>query len=292
MQLISHLAGSWLGLVALAGPLAAATPEAAPPPAVELSATKPCRLFLLGGQSNMDGCGRPHELPEAYRMPPKNVVTWDNRRKCWVRLTEDSMAIARNGMFGPEMTFAHRLAEAFPNETIAITKTSTGGTRLFTQWIPEGGMYQRFIANSENARKALKDAGISYSIGGMLWMQGESDTDNLEHAQAYEENLRRMFADVRRKTGIDQLPIVMGRISSSLLKGTPWNMNHVPVVRAAQDAVAAADPHVHLISTDDLSTWKDNTHFDGPSQLTLGSRMADAMLKELDPTAASRSETP
>lgn len=275
-------------LALLAAPLAPAAPESDPPPAIELPRSQPCRLFLLGGQSNMDGCGRENEIPESFRRHPENVVVWDNRRMCWVRLTEDTTAIARNHMFGPELAFAHKLAAAYPGETIALTKTSAGGTRLFTQWVPEGGMYQRFIQNFRNAAAALEKANIPSSIGAMLWMQGESDSDNLEHAKAYEANLKRMFAEVRRETGHDRLPIVMGRISSSLLKGTPWSMDHVPVVRAAQDAVAAADPHVHLISTDDLTTWKDNTHFDGPSQLILGRRMAGPILRELKASRRSQ----
>lgn len=116
----------------------------------------------------------------------------------------------------------------------------------------------------------------------MLWMQGESDSETLEMASAYEANLKAMFRDVREKTGKEHLPIVMGRISSSLLKKTPWNFDYAAVVQKAQEAVAAADPDVSMIQTDDLSTLEDNTHFDTKAQLTLGEEMAKRMLKLLE----------
>jgi len=77
-----------------------------PASAVDLG-RRPVKLFLLGGQSNMDGCGRGEELPAMFRSHPKNVVTWDNQKKIWIELTKDSMAVARRQQFGPEMAFDH-----------------------------------------------------------------------------------------------------------------------------------------------------------------------------------------
>lgn len=43
-----------------------------------MAAEKPVKLFLLGGRSNMDGCGRWNELPENLKQTPANVRIWDN----------------------------------------------------------------------------------------------------------------------------------------------------------------------------------------------------------------------
>jgi hypothetical protein len=248
---------------------------------IENPRSKSYKLFLLGGQSNMDGCGRAEELPESFQAPPTNVITWDNRKQCWVPLTRDSMAIARHQQFGPEMAFAHRMAEAYPDQMIAITKTSAGGTKLHTQWTPGKGMYQAFLRNFNNATRHLDEIGVDYEISGMLWMQGESDSETTEMANAYEENLKRMIVDIRVQTNNETLPFVMGRISSSLLKETPWVFDQAEIVQAAQESVTAEDEHVLIINTDDLSTLKDNTHFDTEAQLTLGAQMADVMIQEL-----------
>ena len=144
-------------------------------------------------------------------------------------------------------------------------------------------MYARFIANYQNALADLKKSGHAVETAGMLWMQGEGDADTIERAEAYEKNLIVLLADVREKTGKPKLPVVMGRISSSLLKETPWSFDHAPIVQKAQDAVVAKDAHTYLVQTDDLPTLKDNTHFNTAGQMTLGERMAGQMLKALAP---------
>ena len=116
-------------------------------------------------------------------------------------------------------------------------------------------------------------------------MQGESDSETVEMAEAYEANLKLLVAGVRKDTGQADLPIVMGRISSSLLKKTPWNFDQAKTVQAAQEAVAAQDKQVHIINTDQLSTQKDNTHFDTKAQLTLGGQMAGIMIRVLSKEA-------
>lgn len=243
--------------------------------------TKPVKLFLLGGQSNMDGCGKSNELPDVYKKPPANVQIWDNKTKLWVELGKDSTAIARHEQFGPELAFAHRLSKVYPDHTISIMKTSAGGTKLHTQWLPGKGMHRVFIRNMNNAIADLEKSKTPYEIAGMLWMQGESDSETTEMANAYEENLKALIADVRKQTKQDELPFVMGRISSSLLKKTPWVFDHAKIVQKAQETVAAQDMHTFIVNTDDLSTLKDNTHFDTESQLKLGGQMARIMIKQM-----------
>ena len=108
-------------------------------------------------------------------------------------------------------------------------------------------------------------------------MQGESDSETLEMANAYEENLKVFFSAMRKEMNQAELPIVMGRISSSLLKETPWVFDQTPIVQKAQDAVAKEDPNVYIIKTDKFSTLPDNTHFDTKAQIKLGRKMARLM---------------
>ena len=103
-----------------------------------LAAGKEVKVFLLAGQSNMDGCGRWEELQVELQKTPGNVKIWDNRDAKWMELGRDSTAIARNLQFGPEIAFAHGLAKAYPDHEIALVKTSAGGTKLHTQWMGSG----------------------------------------------------------------------------------------------------------------------------------------------------------
>ncbi|MDO5971325.1 sialate O-acetylesterase [Flavivirga aquimarina] len=245
----------------------------------QIEISRPVKIFLLGGQSNMDGCGLSEELPLEYQTHPENIITWDNKKEKWVVLGTDSFAERRKYKFGPEIAFTHLLSKKNPNHTIAVVKTSGGGTKLWKHWLPEQPMYSRLLKNLDRAVKNLKEKGIAYEICGMLWMQGESDAETIEWASAYEKNLKLLFADVRKQTKKEDLPIVMGRISKSLLKKTPWNFDFTEVVQEAQDKVAKADKNVFIINTNKLKTLKDNTHFNSEAQIWLGKKMGKLMLR-------------
>ncbi len=245
------------------------------------SNSRPVKLFILGGQSNMDGCGVSEELPAKYLVHPENTMTWDNSKQLWVTLGKDSFAEKRKGKFGPEIAFSHLLARKFPDYTIAIVKTSAGGTKLWKHWLPEQPMYSRFLKNMENALQQLKDSGVVTEVCGMLWMQGESDAETIEWANAYENNLKILFDDVRKQTKKDDLPIVMGRISIGLLRETPWSFDFAETVQKAQEKVASADKNVFIINTNKLKTLKDNTHFNSEAQLWLGTKMGKIMIREI-----------
>ena len=153
-----------------------------------MAAEKPVKLFLLGGQSNMDGCGRWEELPENLKQTPANVRIWDNKTLEWKKIGEDSTAIARKLQFGPELVFSHRQSAAFPDHEIRLVKTSAGGTSLALGWLPDKKkMYPRFIANYQNALADLEKSGHAVETADMLWMQGEGDSDTIERAEAYEK---------------------------------------------------------------------------------------------------------
>ena len=245
------------------------------------NSTSPVKIFLFAGQSNMDGCGKPEELPEKYKVHPENTTTWDNKKESWVNLDENTFAKRRNHYFGPEIAFSHRLAKAYPESTIAVIKTSAGGTGLYKHWLPGKAMYKHFLKNINNALEQLQDSGVVYEICGMLWMQGETDSETVELASAYEDNLKVFFDGIRDQTGKKDLPIVMGRISSSILKETPWVFDHAEIVQKGQENVAKEDKRVSIINTDKLKTWTDNTHFDGESQIWLGEKMGKLMLRQI-----------
>jgi hypothetical protein len=78
-----------------------------------------------------------------------------------------------------------------------------------------------------------------------------------------------------------ELPVIIGRLSSELLKSKKFNWQFTTTVQAAQEAVAKSDKNVEIINTDDLSQRSDLTHFDAPGQIKLGERFGKAMKKAL-----------
>lgn len=173
----------------------------------------------------------------------------------------------------------HRLKELSVGQPLALIKHAWGGTNLAQCWEPgasaadpeKGDCYTDFMATVDAALAELDASGTPYWIAGLAWMQGESDATYEPWADAYEENLTHFIARVREDVVEPKLPVVMGRIDCSV---------HCPyrdTVRAAQDAVAAADLAVGIVETADLPQVADALHFDGSGMRTLGERFADQL---------------
>ena len=79
------------------------------------------RVFVLMGQSNMHGAGRAKELEPPYTEKHDRIRIWANGR--WEYFVPSQR-------FGPGVSFAHQLAEFWPDDNIGIIKVSSGGTGI------------------------------------------------------------------------------------------------------------------------------------------------------------------
>ena len=160
------MAGRSIGLIALACSAAAVTWLAAQ--------TAAPQVFILSGQSNMVGQGRTADLPDALTRLPPNVTYY---------LNGEPTSFAAQPQFGPEVSFTHELANAWPGEPIIVIKFAVGGTSLLA-WAPEwrqalarrtrnenqGPLYQRLMGYIASA-----EIGPRPRLAAVLWMQGERD---------------------------------------------------------------------------------------------------------------------
>jgi hypothetical protein len=271
------------------------------------------RLYYLGGQSNMDGYGWVRELPEDLRGPQPGVMIFHGHTVpddsagggvgVWRPLEPGHGAgFASDGVenryadrFGVELTFAQRLRELDPGANIAIVKYSRGGTSIaaeaagqFGAWEPDYdgrdgiNQYDHFLATVRNAMAVgdIDGDGADDVLvpAGIVWMQGESDAAHtLETAFQYQANLTRLMNLVRAALRVDDLPIVIGRISESgqVDDGLVWD--HGDIVRKAQAAFVEQDAAAALVTTTDEYGYSDPWHYDSGGYLDLGRRFADAM---------------
>lgn len=242
-------------------------------------------LYLLAGQSNMDGRGKAKDLTEAQRQPMADAIIYYRNPPAstdgWKPLGPGySIAPGYKGKlpsatFGPELGFAAAMLKARPGRPLALIKGSKGGTSLAKDWKPgakgqpetQGPCYRNFIETVKRAQDALKARGDAFVIRGLLWHQGESDAS--APAGVYEKELTTLIARLREDLGTPELPVVVGEV---------YDNGKRDRVREAQKKVAGAVPHVAFASAADLKTWDNGTHFDAPSQLTLGERFGAAML--------------
>ncbi len=231
------------------------------------------RVFLLGGQSNMLGRAPSSGLPTSpvnLQLPQSDVLFYYGSSLTTLR-PGSGANISAVSEFGPEVAFGRAIADASPQYKYALIKYAAGGTALYNDWAPGTGPEYAAFRNTVTAGlAALQAAGHSTEIVGMLWHQGENDA--IEGQQAtYQNNLTAFIADVRSHYGAN-LPFLIGEIRRS-------NGPAFVTVADAQLAVAAADPNAAFIPASDLG-FLDTYHFNAPSQVTLGQRLAASYIAD------------
>ena len=239
------------------------------------------QVYILAGQSNMDGYAYQTGLPPAMQVAdPRVPLYWSG----WG--TFRSLAPSSYGgpvFVGPEVSFGRALADA--GEPVVLVKHAVGGTDLANYWFPgstpdaadAGPGFSVLADTMEGAAAELDGQGQPWRWAGFIWMQGESDALDATMTAAYEVNLTRLIDAVRTITDEPELPSSIGLIS----RESYWT--YADAVRSAQQAVADADPFVVTVETDDLPRNSlDLAHYDGPSNRVLGTRFALSVLEGVD----------
>jgi hypothetical protein len=235
---------------------------------------KPVKVYLLAGQSNMVGFGENNALPTELKQPQTDVQIFHGGGWGYLR-----PGLGKDGnSFGPEITFGRDMADALPHDRIALIKVAWGGTNLMQQWRPPlaGGQVGPLYTDFMNiVTGALASLGSDYEIAGMAWMQGESDSNPLEWAEAYEQNLTFFIQSIRLDLNVPNMPFVIGQITDS----STWIYG--AIVMQAQYNVSETVPNTAMVYTSDLP--HDGVHYYTAGVMTLGSRFAEKMLEFLKP---------
>lgn len=228
------------------------------------------RVFLLAGQSNMNGLGSNADLAPPYDAAQTDVAFWDNGE--WVDLAPGFGNSSAE--FGPEVSFGHTLKEALGPDRIHLVKYAVNGTALYNDWAPPTGpQYAAFMSTANAAIADLDANGVDYEISGMLWLQGESDAAEGQGA-AYETNLRNFIADMRSQFEVPDLPFYLARVRD--FYGTP---EQAGLVRAAQVTVAESTDKVEWFDTDSYNPLIAGGHYNAEGEINIGIDYANLYLE-------------
>jgi hypothetical protein len=249
-------------LLALA--LAGRAPAAQPQP----SRDEALPVFVLAGQSNMDGAGAVEELPAELKGPQANaffVRFWGTEFK-----PLDPAKLGKS--FGPEVSFGAEMAKAL-KRPVGMIKLSQGGTSLEEHWNPASqdkrGLYGRLTGYVKDIQAKQKNV----RVAGMIWMQGEADAKyHSKTAGQYRDKLEALIDGCRKEFGNEDLFFVCGRMNAS--------GQYEKQVREAQTTVKRKN--YAWIDCDDLEKHTDKLHYNSKGQLELGRRFAAAMLKLME----------
>lgn len=272
----------------------------------------PVKVFVLVGQSNMQGKGSVEHLRTlatdektrpTYGHLTKSDGAWVVRDDVWIwylgkkgGLTVGYGSPAER-RFGPELQFGHVVGDAIENQVLLI-KLAWGGKSLASDFRPPGaggetGSYYRetlkhihdVLGNLRREFPAYDGKG--YELAGLVWFQGWNDRVNQEFNDEYEQNLAHLIRDFRKDLKRPDLPIVIGETGQG---GVDEKHPRALSLMRAQAAVCTAPEFrrtVRLVETkrfyNDTPRHDGGYHFFGNAEnfFNIGTGLGKAMLELL-----------
>lgn len=240
-------------------------------------------VWLLGGQSNMQGCGmlfealKPSPWVRAFYMDHRWRVAKEPIHNMDAAVDEVHKILCggalppKNTVTGtcPGTGFAQEMHRrtGVPQGLIAAAH---GGTSM-AQWDPakrhEGGasLYGALLG------RLRKNGG---KVAGLLWYQGESDA-NADAMKVYTDAMIKLVRALRRDCRDPKLPVAVVQISRvlgwPLDAARPWNS-----IQEQERLLPRRIKHLATVPAIDL-TLVDAIHISGRDQNRLGVRLAQAM---------------
>ncbi|BCX50326.1 hypothetical protein HAHE_42340 [Haloferula helveola] len=239
--------------------------------AAPVAATEPVKIYLMAGQSNMEGWGTWFESDDVTQNPnlvdptdpfPLTQTDVDGYSpplsQVWVSHPAGERATGplvpgfgassgNSGTIGIELSMGHQLAGANTNPFF-FHKSDKGGTTLGGDWRPpsavaaRGGQVGPLYLNAiKQWHKLLSDLertygdyeGQGFEVAGFIWLQGWNDYGNAAFLAEYHDNVVDLAHDVRTDMGIPDLPVIISDCPSY-----PGVTAHEEMVLAKQQAVA------------------------------------------------------
>lgn len=185
----------------------------------------------------------------------------------------------------PETTFIPAVKKALGQDRVIVVKDAKSG-RPIILWIKKEGdeksavLYTSLMEKVKKATEGGEIASVTF-----IWMQGERDARE-KWASEYEDRLLTLFKQVKDDLDIQELNVVIGRISDFDIgseKYGDWDK-----IREIQVKVAESRPRTAWVNTDDLNDKVkdgkkvDDLHMTSEGYDEMGRRFAEAALNLLE----------
>lgn len=212
-----------------------------------IAADKGKHLFILSGQSNMQG----HRPEEAFTPAVE------------ASLGKENVIVIQDALGGQPI---QRWYKAW--------KSPTGETPEKT-----GDLYDRLMAKVNTAAKDQQLVSVTF-----IWMQGERDA-KMKWGPVYEASLRGLHEQLSRDLGRADVDFVIGRLSDFDMDNKKYP--HWTMIRDIQVKVGESSQRFCWIDTDDLNDGvnrkgkpiNNDLHYSEDGYKTLGKRFAESSLK-------------
>ncbi|MFN0052876.1 MAG: sialate O-acetylesterase [Planctomycetales bacterium] len=247
----------------------------------------PVKVFILAGQSNMEGQGSVDHDDERDSNGGKGNLAWSmkhsksaekmkklkNEKGEWVvrddvrisfkvgdKVLKGGLTVGYTGYaadgsrrhIGPELGFGFVLGDHF-EEPVLLIKTAWGGKSLFVDFRPPssggqvGPSYTKMV---EEIRAALAElGGQEYEVAGFYWQQGWNDMLTPAAIPEYAQNLVNLVSDLRKEFNVPNMAVVMGELGN----GGPVTQGDMFEFRKAQEAGTKQIKTALFIKTTDFA---------------------------------------
>jgi hypothetical protein len=214
----------------------------------------PVKVFILAGQSNMEGAGairgnlerndgkggleylvKDPATADRYAHLVDEKGAWVVRDDVWIWYFDRKGGLtvgygARNDRIGPELEFGHVVGDQYEDQVLLL-KIAWGGKSLAKDFRPPssggevGPFYKELFQHVRDVLSNLETHfpeydGQGYEIVGLGWHQGWNDRVNQAYNDAYEKNMANFIRDVRKELAIEGLPFVIAETGMSGHKET------------------------------------------------------------------------
>ncbi len=216
----------------------------------KIAGNAPIKVYILAGQSNMEGQGVVSmDDPKNYNGGKGNLV-WSMKNSAsaakmkhlkdkngnWVvrddveisykvkgKDRKGSLTIGYTGYggsthIGPELQFGHVIGD-YHQEPVLLIKTAWGGKSLYADFRPPssggkvGPYYKKMIEEIYSALGKLNYD--NYELAGFVWMQGWNDMCTKPAIPEYADNLVNLAKDIRKEFNAPNLPFIVGELGNS-----------------------------------------------------------------------------
>ncbi|MCW5965453.1 MAG: sialate O-acetylesterase [Bryobacterales bacterium] len=296
----------WTGVLAAVptgGPYAIEIRVAGAEPLVRATNVLVGDLWVLAGQSNMEGVGdlrdlepgdprvnsfdmtdtwAPAEEPLHFLAYALDRVHWRSGRnpnqpeRLPASMLEEALRNRTKGA-GLGLPFANELVK-LTGVPIGLLPCAHGGTSM-DQWDPAK---KEMVGDSLYGSMLRRVQAAGGKVAGVLWYQGESDAGD-SAAPLYEEKFRRFIAAVRSDFGQPDLPFYYAQIGLHI---NPAGHDGWDVVQEAERTLELEIPHVGMVATVD-AVLDDRIHASVESLKTIGQRFARLACHQQFPDVAA-----
>ena len=119
----------------------------------------------------------------------------------------------------------------------------------------------------------------SSEIVGILWHQGESDSDTMENVSLYRKRFLRMIFSLIGDLNLpNDIPIVVGELGDFVGSYKGMSLPYYQEINKTLHALAEEFDNIAIASAGGLTCREDGIHFNSASYRTLGIRYFDAYL--------------